>query len=188
MGTITSTPSDMFTSPKEGARSYKVATLNRFDAASEGGLGYAASVKLTIPANTDYSVSIEASSEYNVRFARANGVFIEYYRGESAGEIVQLGEFDSLNGRIESAYSSGIGVYSGHPTGQRVISNAGGVTESYYPNGSFSIELSNQSDEDVTTFFSVGIEFTGDDVLSLILTPSEALQPDTQMGDYNGIN
>lgn len=188
MGTITSTPADMFTSPKGGARSYKVATLSRFDAASEGGLGYASSLKLTIPANGSYSVSIEASSEYNVRFARADGVFIEYYRGDSDGDVVGLGEFDSLNGRVEPKYFAGVGVYSEHPIGQRVISGSGQVNESYYPNGSFSIELSNQSDSDVSTFLSLGIEFTGAADFNYLLKPLTQLQANTEMGDFNGAN
>ena len=188
MGTISSTPADLFSSPREGARSYKVSTLTAFDAATEAGRSLSASVKITIPADGAYSVLIPSNADRVVRFVRAKDLFIEYYNGDATGSIVALSGFATLNNKITNDFSAGVEVYNDHPTGNRVVSAESELNESFYPNGNFCIELSNTTGSPITTFLSIGIEQAGDTVEPFLLTPLTQLEANTEMSDYNGTN
>ena len=176
----------LLSSDNKSTATLKVSTVSSMDAATADGRGYAGSFQITVPANTEWSVKLSHNSKAVVRFTRAPGLYIEYYYGDVAGELVQLAAVNPMNANTNSGFEGLLEFYDQHPTGERVVSNADAITDAWYVNGSTVLELSNETDAPITTFFSMGIEDIGTPVVPFGLLATTALTSTTEMGDYNG--
>ena len=164
------------------------ATASAFSVAVGDGRGYSASTSVTIPAGAEYSVKIEHNSNAVVWFSRANGINLEYYDGDVAGDLIQLAALRSLNELGNSGFEALLSIYDQHPTGERLVNNANSIDDAWYINGGAVIELSNDTTEDKDIIFSVGMEDIGTPVIPFGLLGSTSIAADTEMSDYNGAN
>lgn len=179
-------PSDMLTSDKEYSRRLKVSNESSLSTSSFLGLAYSCSASITIPAGEDVSFNLNSNASFLVSKVRAKGAEIEYYKGSASGEFISTCGFESLNGNLNLGYQAGIDFYNGHPTGERVINNVDEISEAFYPNGSFCVEITNTSSEDKTFFVSVVIEFLSDPILPHGFYAGLELDGNLEVGDYNG--
>ena len=157
-----------------------------FEFATKNGTSLASSTSITIPASTGYSVSIPANANRIIRFARSQGVTVQYYEGEPTGDLIYLSSFGTLNNTVDSDFVASVEIYNGEPSGDISLSNNNDLSDSFYPNGSFCIELLNNTSEDVTTILSIGIEKGGKIIEPYMIYADLQLTATTEMSDYNG--
>jgi hypothetical protein len=181
-------PVDLMTSEIRVRRRLKTSTLDSFGSAGASGMAYARTIPITLTAGELQSVKIQKNANVVVSFIRAEGLFIAAVNGIESGSITSLNTLISTNGVIESDFSGSIETYSGGAVGDVVIGALNELTDSFYPDGQFVIELRNPTTETLDTFLSIGVEqITGSGAYS-ILEPDTQLEPTTEMSDYNGTN
>lgn len=93
MGTITSTPEDMFTSPKEGERRYKVEDKSESESRFESGKSYRIDYKVDMAQNAQPIVlKFEIDAPIDLTLSELNlaegGVHYEVFAGAQATETV----------------------------------------------------------------------------------------------------
>ena len=176
------------TSEIRAKRRLKTSTLDSFSAAGASGLAYARTIPITLTAGEINSVKIQKNSNIAVRFVRAFGLYIESVTGAVSGDILSLSDLVSTNGIQQSDFIGSIEVYSGDAIGDTVLGAVNELSDSFYPDGQFVIEIRNATAETVSTFLSIGIEQVSESGAYTILEPNTQLEPTTEMSDYNGLN
>ena len=173
---------------RSGGIRAKVATLDSFSAAGEAGKAFARTIPITLAAGEVNSIKLQKNSNVAVRFVRGAGLFIDAVNGSESGTIISLSDFLSTNGIIDSDFIGSIEVYDGEAVGDVALGAFNELTDSFYPDGQFVIEIRNATAETISTFLSIGVEQISVSGSYTILEPDTLLQPTTEMSDYNGIN
>lgn len=173
---------------RSGGIRAKVATLDSFSAAGEMGKAFARTIPITLAAGEVNSIKLQKNSNLAVRFVRGSGLFIEAVSGTVSGTILSLSEFVSTNGIVDSDFIGSIEVYSGAAVGNIAIGALNELSDSFYPDGQFVVEITNPTSETINTFLSIGVEQISVSGAYTILEPGTLLQPTTEMSDYNGVN
>ena len=181
-------PIDLQTSEIKDKRRLKTSTLDSFSGAGASGKSFARTIPITIPAGGSYSARFQKNSNIAVRFIRAKGLFIDAVQGSVSGDIVALDTLVSTNGVVSSDFAGSIEVFNQHTTGNVVLGAFDELTDSFYPDGQFVIDLRNPSELEVNTFLSVGIEQVSAGGAYTILEPNTQLEPTTEMSQFNGTN
>ena len=181
-------PIDLLTSEIRVKRRLKTSTLDSFSSAGASGSAFARTIPITLAAGEVNSIKLQNNSNVAVRFIRAEGLFIAAVNGSEAGSITSLNTLISTNGVIESDFSGSIETYSAGATGDVVIGALNELSDSFYPDGQFVIELRNPTTETLDTFLSIGIEQVSDAGVYIILEPNTQLEPTTEMSQFNGTN
>lgn len=186
--TIPPIPSDLMSSDVINHRRFKVSTLSSFSAAGESGFAYSRAVGLSVLAGGAYSLKIQKNSDIAIRYIKAKGLTVSAVNGDVSGNISGVFELIPTNAGYNSGFQGAVDLYDGQATGQKIISDDDGISESFYPSDDYIVELVNNTDSEVNTILSVGIEQISTPFIYSILEPSTQIQADTDMGDFNGTN
>jgi hypothetical protein len=181
-------PIDLQTSEIKDKRRLKTSTLDSFSGAGASGKSFARTIPITIAAGDSYSARFQKNSNVAVRFVRAKGLFIDAVQGTVSGDIVALDALISTNGVVNSDFVGSIEVFNNEASGDVVLGAFDELTDSFYPDGQFVIDLRNPSDQDVNTFLSVGVEQVSAAGVYSILEPNTQLEANTEMSQFNGTN
>lgn len=181
-------PIDLQTSEIKDKRRLKTSTLDSFSGAGASGKSFARTIPISIMAGQSYSARFQKNSNIAVRFIRAKGLFIDAVQGAVSGDIVGLNTLISTNGVVGSDFFGSIEVFDDEATGDVALGAFDELTDSFYPDGQFVIDLRNPSELDVDTFLSVGVEQVSAAGAYNILEPSTQLEPTTEMSQFNGTN
>jgi hypothetical protein len=181
-------PIDLMTSEIRAKRRLKTSALDSFSAAGASGQSFARTIPISVAAGASYSARFQKNSNVAVRFVRAKGLFIDAVQGTVSGDIVALDALISTNGVVNSDFFGSIEVFNNEASGNVVLGAVDELTDSFYPDGQFVIDLRNPSDTDVSTFLSVGVEQISDAGVYIILEPNTQLEPTTEMSQFNGTN
>jgi len=163
-----------------------VSTLDSFSSSGAAGRAFAKTIPLTLSANDTHSLFIEKNANIAVRFVRAKGLYIEAVSGNVSGTILSIDEFISTNGILSDGFFGSIETYSGATVGDVVLGASDELTDSFYPDGTFVVQLRNESESSITTFLSIGVEQISDAGVYSVLLPTTQLESSTEMSDYNG--
>jgi len=144
------------------------------------------SQELIIPAGSVVSIRVAKNVNGVFTFAAAKGVFVALNNGDVSGNLIALNSGYRLNYLEESQLQASFEYYDGPATGARVVADWENVGPPFITNGNGVIELINNSDSEVTTFFSTGISALSAPIPQTILTPDTQLETNTEMGDFNG--
>lgn len=150
------------------------------------GNALAASGRITVPANSTYSAKAINNSDAIVVFVEARGLVISFLDGEPTGDIVDAISGGKLNTLEPYLFNTSIQFYDGGATGERVVSAFDRLDTPVVINGGGAFELVNETNEAVTTYFSIGQVGISEPVIDLLLTPDTLIEPNTEMGNYNG--
>ena len=181
-------PEDLLTSKIVGKRQLKTSSLDSFNGAGASGRSFARTIPITIQAGQSNSVRLQKNSNVAVRFIRAKGLFIDAIRGSVTGDIISLESLISTNGVTSSDFFGSIEVFNDQASGNVVLGAFDELSDSFYPDGQFCIDLRNPSSEDVSTFLSIGAEQVSDAGVYITLEPNTQLEPTTEMSGFNGTN
>ena len=181
-------PIDLMTSEIRAKRRLKTSTLDSLSAAGASGLAFARTIPVTLAAGEVNSIKLQKNSNTAVRFVRAHGLFIDAVNGNVTGDIIGLADFISTNGIIQSDFIGLIEVYNGQATGDTVLGAFNELSDSFYPDGQFVVEIRNDTAETISTFLSIGVEQISETGLYIILEPNTQIEPTTEMSTFNGIN
>ena len=173
---------------RSGGIRLKTAALDSFSAAGEAGKAYARSVQVTLAAGAVYSVKLQKNSNVAVRFARADGLYIEAVYGDITGSILSLNEFVTTNGVFASDFVGSFEVHAGPAAGDILFGSMNELSDSFYPDGQMVIQITNNTELSITTSLSIGVEQISGAGIYSILEPDTQLNANTEMSDYNGLN
>jgi hypothetical protein len=181
-------PIDLMTSEIRLKRRLKTSTLDSFSAAGASGMAYARTIPFTIGAGQSNCIKLQKNSNVAVRFVRAAGLYIDAVDGVVSGDIIGLFDLISTNGVTASDFAGSIELYNAAAIGDIVLGQLSELSDSFYPDGQFVIELKNNTEQSISTFLSIGVEQITEAGAFTILEPGTQLEPTTEMSTFNGLN
>lgn len=164
-----------------------VASIGAYEFGALTGQSYGTSKELTVAAGASISVKVVHNAEAAViAFSRAKGLTIEYYNGNVSGNLIDTSAGVPLNQTLTPAFELAFEYYDGEASGTHILSNVDEMQEPIVINGGGTIEFKNQTSEDITVYFSIGVSYLGDLTAPYMLTSTTQLESTTEMSTYNG--
>ena len=151
------------------------------------GNALASSTKITVPANSAYSVKLIKNTNSVVAYVYADGLSISFVDGGASGNLVQLAGGGRLNTLEDFQFQAALEFYDGPATGERLVARVNEITAiPFIVNGGGVVELINTTNSDVATYFSIGQVGLAAPDLDYMLYPGLQLDANTEMSTYNG--
>ena len=172
----------------ETATRINASTLSAFSGAGATGKAFARTIPITLESGEVNSVFFEKNANIAIRFVRAKGFYLEAVAGEISGTILSINELISTNGILTNGFFGSIEYYNGPAVGDVVLGSIDELSDSFYPDGLFVVQIRNETEATISTFLSIGVEQISETGVYIVLEPDTFLTETTEMSDYNGTN